>query len=234
MSYQLVPVGFDLAENLFINTALGDYLGGCTSFEDVMYAFIDAADDMGNDFLTEQVLNAWYAVGLGSEPFHIYRLSYAPGSATYFVYGDSNCTVNWSFTRISGSIPSLVPNNSNYSCTVNTSSSFSGTLFATIYRGGQSATYSIYISGAASPSSCGNDVLQVIPINETHYQLTTGGGNKNGHIKVYDATRFQQRINDKLENGHYVLDTSSWKYGLYIIEITIGDKIYTKKLNIKD
>ena len=102
-SYQLVPVGFDLAENLFINTALGDYLGGCTSFEDVMYAFIDAADDMGNDFLTEQVLNAWYAVGLGSEPFHIYRLSYAPGSATYFVYGDSNCTVNWSFTRISGS-----------------------------------------------------------------------------------------------------------------------------------
>lgn len=232
-SYQLVPVGFDLAENLFIHTALGVYLEGSTSFEDVMYSFIDSAYDMGNDFLAEQVRNAWYAVGVGPEPSHIYCLSYAPGSATYYVYGNSNCTVSWSFTKTYGSMPSLVPNYSNYSCTVNTSSSFTGFLHATIYSGVQTATYSLYISGAASPSSNGNDVLQVIPVDETHFQLSLDGEFGNGHIKVYDATSLQQKINEKFENGHYVLDTSSWKHGLYIIEATIGDKIYTRKLNIK-
>lgn len=231
-SYQLIPVGFDLAEQLFTRTAFGTYLEDCASFEDVMYAFIDSANDMDNDFLAEQVRNVWYAVGVGPEPSHIYCLSYAPGSATYYVYGNSNCTVSWSFTKTYGSMPSLVPNYSNYSCTVNTSSSFTGFLHATIYSGVQTATYSLYISGATSPSSNGNDVLQLIPIDETHYQLSLDGECGKGLIKVYDATSLQQRINDKLENGRYVLDTSSWKHGLYIIETTIGNKKYTKKLDI--
>ena len=32
----------------------------------------------------------------------------------------------------------------------------------------------------------------------------------------------------------YVLNTASWKRGLYIIELTIGNKKYTKKIFIKN
>ncbi len=230
-NYQLVPVGFSLAEQLFANTTLTTaYLEDCTTFQDVMYAFIDAADDMNNGFLAEQVRNAWYAVGLNSEPPHIYCISYSPGSATYHVYGNSNCTVNWSFTKTSGSMPSLVPNNSNYSCTVNTSSSYSGNLKATIFCGGQTVTYSIFISGTASPSSAVDDMLQIYPIDETRYQLSLCGNNTDGYIKVYEATSLQQKADEKLENGNYTLDTSSWKNGLYIVEVTIGNKKYARKL----
>lgn len=235
-NYQLIPVGFDLAEELFTYTTLTSvYLEDCTSLQDACLAFLDATLDIDDDFLTEQVKNSLYAIGVYSEPLHIYLQSYGTGSATYYVYGNTNCSVSWSITNGSGSTPSLVPNNSNYSCTVYSSSpsSFGGNLNATIYCGGCSATYSKYIYLAASPSSIGNDVMQTVPIDETHYQLSLVGGNKNGYIRVYDATSLQLMTRDKLENGKYVLDTSSWKSGLYIVEMTIGDQKYTTKISKK-
>jgi len=34
-------------------------------------------------------------------------------------------------------------------------------------------------------------------------------------------------------SDNYVLDTSSWKHGLYIVEMTIGNKTYTTKITKK-
>lgn len=232
--FQLIPVGFDLAEQLFKNTMLTSYyLANCTTFSDVMWAFIEAAEDMGNAFLLEQVKNSFYAVGLNSEPVHIYLQSYAPGSATYNVYGNSSCTVNWSFTNAGiYPYPTLVPNSTNYSCTVSTSSSYSGYLNATIYCGGTTVTYSRYITSTAQPSSVGDD-MQVIPLDGSSYQLSLGEKYENGYIKVYDASSLQVKISDKLDNEIYMLDTSSWKRGVYIVEIIVGNKKYTKKLSVK-
>lgn len=150
-----------------------------------------------------------------------------------YVYGNSNCSVNWSFTKTSGATPSLVPNNSNFSCTLYSSSSFSGTLYATINCGGCTATYSKYISFAASPSSASSDVMQVVPIDGTHYQLSLDGEYERGNLKVYDASNLQIKAKGKLTNKDYIIDTSSWKSGLYIVELTIGNKAYTTKLSVK-
>lgn len=230
-SYQLIPVGFDLAEELFAKATLYvGYLEGSTTFEEVRQGLLDAALDMNNSFLVEQVKNSFYAVGLYSEPEHIYLQSCGASSATYYVYGNSNCSVNWSFTKTSGATPSLVPNSSNHSCTLSSTSSFSGNLYATINCGGCTATYSKYISFAGSPSSVGGDVMQVVPIDETHYQLSLDGEKESGYIKVYDASSLQVKTKEKLMDKNYVLDTSSWKRGLYIIEVTVGNKSYTTKL----
>lgn len=232
-SYQLIPVGFDLAESLFKNTMLTSYyLANCTTFLDVMWAFIEAAEDMGNDFLLEQVKNSFYAVGLNSEPVHIYLQSYAPGSATYNIYGNSSCTVNWSFTNAGiYPYPTLVPNSSNYSCTVSTSSNYSGYLIATIYCDGTTVTYSRYITGTALPSSVGDD-MQVIPLDGTSYQLSFAEEYENCYIKVYEASSLQIKTNEKLEHKNYVLDTSSWKRGVYIIEMIVGNTKYIKKISV--
>lgn len=233
-SYQLLPVGYSLAEQLVRKaTFTTAYLEDCSTFPHVAEAFIDAAEDYGNDFLTEQVENSLYAVGLYTEPQHIYMQSYSPGSATYYVYGNSNCSVSWSYTSISGSTPTLVPNSSNYSCTVNASSSFSGNLNATISYSGGSVTYSRYITGMASPSSTGGDVMQVVPLNGSHYQISVSGELRNGTLRVYDASSLQMKVTESQVNENYVLDTSSWKRGLYIVEVTIGSKTYTTKLAVK-
>lgn len=233
-SYQLIPIGYNLAEDLFIYTTLQtNYLHGSTSFQDVRDAILDALDDIGDDYLAEHVQNALYAVGLYTEPQHIYMQSYSPGSATYYVYGNSNCSVSWSYTSISGSTPTLVPNSSNYSCTVNASSSFSGNLNATISYSGGSVTYSRYITGMASPSSTGGDVMQVVQLDGSHYQLSVGGELRNGTLRVYDASSLQMKVTESQVNENYMLDISSWKRGLYIVEMTIGSKTYTTKLAVK-
>lgn len=232
-SYQLVPVGFNSAEELVRNTTFTRaYLEGCSTFQYVADAFVEAAEENGTDFLVEQVKNSLYAVGLYTEPQHIYMQSYSPGSATYYVYGDSNCSVSWSYTSFSGSTPTLVPNN-NFSCTVNTSSSFSGYLNATISYSGGSVTYSRYITGMASPSSTGGDVMLVVPLNGSHYQISVSGEFENGSLRVYDASSLQMKVAESQVNKNFVLDTSSWKRGLYIVEMTIGSKTYTTKLVVK-
>lgn len=233
-SYQLLPIGFYLAEHLFIYTALHtNYLYGNLSFQDVANAFIDAAEENYNGFYAEQVQNAFYAVGLAFEPQHIYMQSYAPGSATYYVYGNSDCSVSWSYTPLSGTLPSLIPNSSNYSCTVNTSSSFTGYLNATITCYGCSVTYSRYITGTASPSSNGNDVMQVVPLDGSHYQISIGGEFEDYSIRVYDASNLQNKVTERRANENYVLDVTSWKRGLYIVEIVIGNKTYITKITKK-
>ncbi len=233
-SYQLIPVGFDLAESLFTNTALNTtYLEDCTTLQEVGLAFLEVAYDMNNSFLIEQVENSLYAVGLYTEPQHIYIQSCDGSSSTYYVYGNSNCSVNWSFIKTSGATPTLVPNSSNYSCTLYSSSSFSGNLYATINCGGCTATYSKSIYFAASPSSVGGDVMQILPIDGTHYQLSLDGEYERSNIMVYDASNLQIKANEKLINKNYVLDTSSWKRGLYIIEVTTGNKTSTTKLSVK-
>ena len=75
--------------------------------------------------------------------------------------------------------------------------------------------------------------MQVIPLDGSSYQLSLGEKYENGYIKVYDASSLQVKISDKLDNEIYMLDTSSWKRGVYIVEIIVGNKKYTKKLSVK-
>ena len=94
-------------------------------------------------------------------------------------------------------------------------------------------TYSRYITGNASPSSSGGDVMQVIPIDASHYQLSVGSENEGGTLRVYDASSLQMKVTERQVGENYLLDTSSWKRGLYIVEMKIGNKTYTTKITKK-
>lgn len=238
-NYQLLPVGVDLAEQLIIYTTLTSaYLEDCTTFQDIREGFYDAALDMGYNYLAEQVQNAWYAVGLDVEPNHIYGPLFVRGSGSYYVDCPPYSLINWSFTNTGyGPSPTIVPNSGNYSCTITTSSYFTGILNATIYCDGKTASYSINISGAANVSSYDSDIIQIVPVDGTHYQLSIAsrpdGENKNSYIKVYDAHSLRIKAKSIIGNENLLFDTSSWKRGLYVIELTIGNDTYSKKLLIK-
>lgn len=96
-----------------------------------------------------------------------------------------------------------------------------------------SSTYSRYITGTASPSSVGDDAMRVIPLDGSHYQISVGGENESGTLRVYDASNLQIKASETQISDNYVLDTSSWKRGLYIVEMSIESKTYTTKLAVK-
>ena len=246
-SYTVLPVGVDLAEQLFEYAVLNpSYLDNCTTFPEVMSAISEAALDMeDNPFLAEQVQNAWYAVGLDIEPFHIHKKPYVIPD-TYFVYLDSDFTLNWSFTNSgSGPSPTLVSNSLDHSCKVYASSPYSGTLNATITYGTLSVTYSTIISGAANTSSViGDEPLELVPQDGSHYLISTRRDNVHNtalqekqifekFIKVYNAKTLQLQLATKTEDEEPVLDTSSWKPGVYVVQITMGNETYSTKISVK-
>ena len=109
-TYTVSPVGFDLAEELFTYTVLNNsYLDNCSTFMQVRQAFEDAACDMDNPFLAMQVANAWYAVGVGSQPTQI-SLSgttvICPDTASTYMINNlpSGFTINWSIDNNNFSI----------------------------------------------------------------------------------------------------------------------------------
>ncbi len=63
--YAVIGSGMDVAENLIVEAVFNGYLRNTKSYEDVREAFINAARGMENFRLSEQVQNAWHAVGVG-------------------------------------------------------------------------------------------------------------------------------------------------------------------------
>lgn len=239
-SYALLPVGVDLAEELFAYTTLTTaYLEDCTTFQEVRAAFYDAALDMGDNFLAEQVQNAFYAVGLDVEPAHIYGPLSINGSGSYYVYGNPYYIINWNFTNTGSSpSPTIVSNSSNYSCTVYATSTFSGILNATIYCDGQTVTYSKNISGSGNPDSSANgNILQISSQDNNNYLISLpaieGKQKIDKEIKVINAGNFQQIYAIKTNNSSCVINTSSWNPGLYIVQVTLDNKTYSTKITVK-
>ncbi len=149
-SYTVIPVGLEQAKQLFAYTVLTSaYLEDCTTLDEVKDAFCDAANDLGDAFLANQVVNAWYAVGVGSYLNSINGSDKVCDNSTYTIYDiPSQYTIQWSFSGDGGSgIPTLI-SNSDKSCTVYTSSPISGILSATIKQGSTAlGTFTKRISG---------------------------------------------------------------------------------------
>lgn len=107
-TYKVYGVGMNTAEQLIVEAVFGGHLLNTTTFDDLRLAFYEAAQSLGNSFLSQQVLNAWYAVGVGSRPTqmaisgpgdpfgtNVYSVSHLP----------SGCSVTWSFSGSGGLIP---------------------------------------------------------------------------------------------------------------------------------
>ncbi|NQU87364.1 MAG: M4 family metallopeptidase [Mariniphaga sp.] len=134
--YKVYGMGMDLAEELIIEAVYNNYLDNTDSYAELRTAFKNAAQSLCyNQYgvLAQQVENAWYAVGVGSEPTQ----PYISGSDTVCTSGASfsiqnlpaGATVSWSnsnkITRVSsqGSNP----------CTFEANSHGTGWIEAIIY-----------------------------------------------------------------------------------------------------
>lgn len=236
--FTVFPVSVDVAEQLFAYAVLTTaYLEDITTPEDVAMAIYDASLDMeDNPFLSEQVQNSFYAVGLDIEPSHIFGPLIICGSGTYHVNLDTDTNVSWSFTNTgTGPSPTIVTN-SDHTCTIIASSSFTGKLNATISSVYQSVTYSINISGAGnSPSGIGGDVLQVTSLDDTNFLISLRDEKQkiNRNVKVFNASNLQLKSSILITNNEYMINTSTWEHGVYIIQVTEGNKTYSTKITIK-
>ena len=112
-TYTVYPVGLDSAEELFTYTVLNNsYLDNYSTFVQVRQAFVDAANDMNNPFLAMQVENAWYAVGVGTQPIQIEEISGSSILCDSTIFTINNLTsdliVTWHFEPNYSALDSLI------------------------------------------------------------------------------------------------------------------------------
>ncbi len=72
--YRVYGVGMDVLENLIVESVFNGYLNYTTTWDELRTATVNAAKTFcggTNGFLVQQVENAWYAVGVGSQPSQI-------------------------------------------------------------------------------------------------------------------------------------------------------------------
>lgn len=53
------------------------------------------------------------------------------------------------------------------------------------------------------------------------------------NLQVYNSTTGEIVIDEEFEGSYYTVNTIGWKSGIYIIRVTIGDEVLTKKIVIK-
>ncbi len=102
-SYSVRGVGMDIAESLIVKAVYDGYLRFTTSYAQIRTSMINAAREIAgtNSYLEHQVVNAWYAVGVGDTQYQ-YTLSGPTqicNQSTYTINNfPSNATVQWSIS----------------------------------------------------------------------------------------------------------------------------------------
>ena len=98
------------------------------------------------------------------------------------------------------------------------------------------------------PRSSYRNLLQVTSLDKSHFILSLGWPkegeesddtsfdsvkNKCWLFRVYNTSNMQQVLTQLVEGNDFILDTSSWEQGVYIIRAYIGSKPYTTKITVK-
>jgi len=100
-SYQVYGIGMDHAENLIVEAVYNNYLRNTTNWTSIRSAFVQAASALNGGqcgLIAQQVENAWYAVGVGTQPtqISISGPSYVcPGTPQTFTAHNFPGTVTW-------------------------------------------------------------------------------------------------------------------------------------------
>ena len=106
-SYAVYGIGMDAAERLIVESVFENYLNNVTTYPELSTQIIDAAESNAlfgeNSFPVLQVENAWYAVGIGSQPTQVTLSgsSYICTSNSTFTLENlpSGASVNWTHTN---------------------------------------------------------------------------------------------------------------------------------------
>lgn len=104
--YAVHGVGMDVAEDLIVEAVFEKHLNNATSYPSIMQNTTIAAENMndgGNTVLAQQILNAWYAVGVSlSSPTQVTIVGpsdVCTSGATYTLSNlPSGVTVDWSYS----------------------------------------------------------------------------------------------------------------------------------------
>ena len=95
--YTVYGIGMDAAEDLLLEAVVNNYLDNVTTYPEVRQAMVDAAEEIFGD--TMQVANAWYAVGVGTEPTQVYlsgpSIVCSNGTAMTVNYLPANASIIW-------------------------------------------------------------------------------------------------------------------------------------------
>lgn len=52
-------------------------------------------------------------------------------------------------------------------------------------------------------------------------------------IEVYNARKGEKVLVQEVEGNNYTFDTAGWESGIYIVRVTIGDKVLSEKVVVK-
>lgn len=124
----------------------------------------------------------------------------------------------------------------------------SGNEYLTLWVTGACDSYSFNFYPRSSNSS-NNNLFQVNVQDENHYilsiykqdsiknselnRLSDRGFNDSWVFRVFSATDLHQIMTQLVEDESFILDTSSWKPGVYIIRAYVNNMPYTTKITVK-
>ena len=153
--YLFNGIGMDAAESIIVNAIYNGYLYHTKSFSEIKTALKEYALNIGNTYYAQQIENAWYAVGVGSNPNPIYMSGpdIPCGTAVYSIENlPDGYTVSWSWSELIDGFFLLQNTPTTNACTIlnNNKAYMNGYLTAAIKKNGVTVkTYTKYIHTGA-------------------------------------------------------------------------------------
>jgi Zn-dependent metalloprotease len=222
-AYKVYGVGMDMAEDLIIEAVYNNFLNGVTTYPGLRTSFTNAARTLclgQNSTLVNQVENAWYAVGVGTQPTQVtmsgpfvlcfsntqYTLSNVPPSSTI------TWTCSNNITRVSaqGSNPCIFKGNATGSGWINAtiSNASCGSIIVpkNIWSGKFESTV---VTG--TPDVCPNSLYTYIA------QVPGGHSSSYSYSWVYPSNWYN---NGQYQNTILLQTPYSPQYGVVRVSIT--------------
>ena len=103
-AYSVYGVGMDVAEDLIVEAVFNNFLDNTSTYAGIRTGMVNAATALcgANSLLVRQVENAWYAVGVGTQPTQpsLTGASFVCASGTNFTVTNlpAGCTIIWTYS----------------------------------------------------------------------------------------------------------------------------------------
>lgn len=163
-------------------------------------------------------------VEVSSNSFIGMNVSHEGANPSYFTY-DGNSTVRFILPLSSGGVPFNITAQSEDGC-----NNFSILFFAMSANGNRSNS-----SLSVLPTTEGFEISIISgSIDNELCEVMKGDipKQKSWNLEIYNIQNGMNIVNTKVKDNFYILNTSGWKTGNYIIRAVMGEDVYTKKIRV--
>lgn len=144
--------------------------------------------------------------------------------ATASYAGDASIT-QWSFDNSSGVIYVGMP--SSGSCVVSVSCTDGNSYNLPIVLSSSPSMFSTGITdGQLEVSLIPDEQRQNTNVNSIFNEMTWT-------LEIFNAISTEKVLTKTIRGGSYIIDTTGWKSGVYVVKVTIGKEVYSEKVVIK-